>query len=767
MLPARLGQRQSKGMERRSNFGKGSKSELMDESSNRSNLQAVYSAMTRSDVQHTLVNSSKEQSEAVSHMLRALFGATSEKELLRQQAVEEDGRGRCQAPLIMPWSSGLLAWDLACAFLLIVWIASVVPWVVAFSDELTAGFRAVDVLVDVFFIADLAKNFFVAYTDGYGQLITSHAKIARTYLRGWFLVDLVSCFPLGWFAVFSSDSAERRADTLTMLRLCKMSKLVRLMRIKRAFKDLSALQDRGYLDSSLSAERGLLIIAQLFLFVHIVGCVQFLVARLANFEDDTWVGRFELAPGRPLRGEPPGTQYVVALYHSALQLGMGEGVAGHPMRVEEFALKVVVYLLGAAVTANLFASLAATLSERDPSEVEFAAMLSTLKQYMRHAKMPRGLRANLLFYFETQFPGQKAFDEKQILSRLTRPLLEEVCLHRSEVALRHAFLFTEVPLDEAVKRELACVLERRVFVRGDDVIRRGAISEAMFFIAQGTVDILVGEANQTRMIRSLSQGSFVGEMGLLSPGGMATATVRVSEDPGFMEAYALHRNDFDTLCSRHPEFRAFIESIKRLREIEQAAEEGRRKREAGDNGDNGAMTGNESSASAREESATSFSRPAEFKRDASLRTLKASRAGRRGSRDSGRRGSCGSPGVGGGGVFEKLARTTSNATATAASQRISQTGRAGCSSCEDSSSPASSGAHSPSCGSPKSYSIQPDISDAPPRFGRKAASMPEFERSTEAQSRQATVEDRLRHSHSHRQESEKELMAQVKSTEQV
>ena len=512
----------------------------------------------------------------------------------------------------------------------------------------------------------------------------------------------------GWVAravaAHGGDSAERRADTLTLMRLLKMGKLMRLVRIKRAFKDLSALQERGYLDSNMSAERGVLILGQLLLFLHIVGCVQFLSARLAGFADDTWVGRCHLSDEtRPLLHESSSTKYIVSLYHAALQLGMGEGVSGHPQRTEEFALHLITFILGAATLAYLFASLAATLAERDPSELEFAAMLSTLKQYMRHAKMPRRLRANLLFYFETRFPGQKAFDEAKILAHLTRPLLEEVCLHRSASALERAFDLGDnalSPLSDPVRRELACMLERHVFVRGDDVIRKGEVSDTMFFIAAGVVDIIVGGADvpsdvprddgegggrvdggggtgghdadddadggggaggggvggaaaasaaaladATCVIRSLSQGSFVGEMALLTADGKASATVRVADLPGYMEGFALSRSDFQRLVLRHPEFRKFIEAISHCRNAEERAEKSRRLDRGRASHDSQRDLSESSPASSRRpssadsaaveaesgpESSTSTARrpstASRLSRDVSLRRLKAGRA---------------------------------------------------------------------------------------------------------------------------------------------
>ena len=49
----------------------------------------------------------------------------------------------------------------------------------------------------------------------------------------------------------------------------------------------------------------------------------------------------------------------------------------------------------------------------------------------------------------------------------------------------------QLELEDSCRRDLACLLERRVYVRGDCVIRAGAVSENMFFIAAGTVEVII------------------------------------------------------------------------------------------------------------------------------------------------------------------------------------------------------------------------------------------------------------------------------------
>merc|ERR1719214_410495 len=54
-----------------------------------------------------------------------------------------------------------------------------------------------------FFLGDIVLNFFTGYIAGplepdHGSLVTSHRRIAKKYLRGWFLVDFGSTVPWAW-----------------------------------------------------------------------------------------------------------------------------------------------------------------------------------------------------------------------------------------------------------------------------------------------------------------------------------------------------------------------------------------------------------------------------------------------------------------------------------------------------------------------------------------------------------------------------------------
>lgn len=58
------------------------------------------------------------------------------------------------------------------------------------------GWFVIDTIIDFGFIADIFVNFFSAYYDDDGNLVTENRRIAKKYLTTWFFVDLVASFPI-------------------------------------------------------------------------------------------------------------------------------------------------------------------------------------------------------------------------------------------------------------------------------------------------------------------------------------------------------------------------------------------------------------------------------------------------------------------------------------------------------------------------------------------------------------------------------------------
>jgi CPA1 family monovalent cation:H+ antiporter len=107
-------------------------------------------------------------------------------------------------------------------------------------------------------------------------------------------------------------------------------------------------------------------------------------------------------------------------------------------------------------------------------------------------------------------------------------------------------------LDKDALREVGRRLRARVAIPGEKIIKVGAASDAMYFIAAGEVTVRTSGGPVV-----LKEGEFFGEMGLLDSR-PRNADVVAS---GYCHLLVLHRKDFDELLARRPEVRQEIQAV--------------------------------------------------------------------------------------------------------------------------------------------------------------------------------------------------------------
>jgi voltage-gated potassium channel len=97
------------------------------------------------------------------------------------------------------------------------------------------------------------------------------------------------------------------------------------------------------------------------------------------------------------------------------------------------------------------------------------------------------------------------------------------------------------------------LLQPLIFMPGDYIIRQGEFGDCMYFLTDGTVEVLVNDVR----VASLGQGSPFGETALLQ-GENRMASVRTLS---YCDVYLLSKKDFDTLRAKHPEFDTRVKKV--------------------------------------------------------------------------------------------------------------------------------------------------------------------------------------------------------------
>ena len=129
-------------------------------------------------------------------------------------------------------------WD-AGAAVVILFVALELPFRVAFVSETPLGWRVVDLLIDIQFIADVLVNCCTAPVAN-GEGLTSVKTTALHYSRHGLVTDLLSAFPFdrvlspaGIVRPLRSNLADGSANSVDVARVVKLLRLLSVARLYR------------------------------------------------------------------------------------------------------------------------------------------------------------------------------------------------------------------------------------------------------------------------------------------------------------------------------------------------------------------------------------------------------------------------------------------------------------------------------------------------------------------------------------------------------
>ena len=91
-------------------------------------------------------------------------------------------------------------WDVFISIILMV-SCFTTPFDLAFPQVSEEGpvYAGFSTSMDILFLIDIIINFFSAFEDEYYATQDDFKVIAKTYLKGWFMVDLLAIVPMDWF----------------------------------------------------------------------------------------------------------------------------------------------------------------------------------------------------------------------------------------------------------------------------------------------------------------------------------------------------------------------------------------------------------------------------------------------------------------------------------------------------------------------------------------------------------------------------------------
>ena len=327
-------------------------------------------------------------------------------------------------------------WDGLTALALF-YTASITPFETAFippvlgTSSWVDPFFLINRALDVIFFLDMLLQFFVAYQTGndFGgrTWVTSPSKVARHYLRGWFLLDAFTVIVPGGFDVYLSNpefnrresrgsevGAEGRMSVLRVLRVIRLVKLVRLVRASRIFQ-----RWRSKFSMTYATQTVLQCVILLVCGAHWYACVIALQASLHADINETWMGEELYAIcAKPASSAThlgssglPGCEhlsidewYLSSFSWSVMIITGTGGTDFYPSKMSPWETLVVtsLVLLGAFIWTTVLALFCDVATNSNPAMTLLRQRLDGLNLLIAIHELPDGMAQRLRSFYHQQ-----------------------------------------------------------------------------------------------------------------------------------------------------------------------------------------------------------------------------------------------------------------------------------------------------------------------------------------------------------------------------
>jgi len=343
--------------------------------------------------------------------------------------------------------------------------------------------------------------------------------------RPWLFADILAALPIGPLLYWLTPSAP--AGFLAAAHLLPMLRLARVYVLARAWQQANP--------SHAGIRRIFSTLVFIALTIHWIGCWQ-----LAVYDQD--------------ESTPFHMRYLQGVYWTVTTMttiGYGD-ITPDKEKARQLLFTMLIMAFGAGVFGFIIGNIATIMSNLDFARNQHLDKMQRINTFLRYNKIPPALHQQVHGYYSYLWQTRRGFDEAAVLSELPPAIRTQVEMHlRRDIVAKVPFFRGA---DARMIRALVAQLKPRIALPGELVIQKGDIGESMFFIANGSVDVMGADGQP---VATLNDGNFFGEIALLErcPRG---ADVQATT---YCDLYTLDKSALDHVVTQYPEFGRHIREM--------------------------------------------------------------------------------------------------------------------------------------------------------------------------------------------------------------
>ena len=275
-------------------------------------------------------------------------------------------------------------------------------------------------------------------------MIVDMRRLAKTYLRTWFAIDLVSSIPISLILWLSGTTLDDGLVSIKFLKLTKFTRLYRLLTLFKVIKVFKANKNIeiffSYLQFSQDANQIIQSLIRMVFLLHVVGCTFAIVAQLSAQEYlMSWIN------SQGIDDESVETRYIAACYWAVVTIStVGYGDIT-PTNETEVLTTIILVFIGVSMYSYIISRLTSIFASVKHSKSEEHSRDKILKDFISKQRLEISVSSKILHFFQRSETNiihmSKEYHIDQLLNILPTYLKAEVIYYLFKDAINSVKVF--------------------------------------------------------------------------------------------------------------------------------------------------------------------------------------------------------------------------------------------------------------------------------------------------------------------------------------